>query len=182
LLAKFSGRKQFCNLLLPAATPIRLFGATPTPPPADRNEDEDSTKKDETKQHAKMNRPYKKPQFLDTDYDHLAKHEKGAREQADLDDDDFLPDYLAKDAPTFKRNEVAINLPWLINGAPFNELKTRFMGEQIFSRMKVHRTEVLGHLFKVYRAVLLSAADRDFEFLEQYCEEMFYEKLRNRLN
>jgi hypothetical protein len=112
----------------------------------------------------------------------LAKHEKGAREQADLDDDDFLPDYLAKDAPTFKRNEVAINLPWLINGAPFNELKTRFMGEQIFSRMKVHRTEVLGHLFKVYRAVLLSAADRDFEFLEQYCEEMFYEKLRNRLN
>lgn len=56
------------------------------------------------------------------------------------------------------------------------------MGEQIFSRMKVHRTEVLSHLFKVYRAVLLSSADRDFDFLEQYCEEMFYEKLRNRLN
>jgi len=36
---------------------------------------------------------------------------------------------MAKDAPTFKRNEVAINLPWLINGAPFNDLKTRFMGE-----------------------------------------------------
>lgn len=84
----------------------------------------------------------------------------------DLDDEDFLPDYLAKDATTFKRNEVSINLPWLINGAPFNEIKTRFMGEQIFSRMKVNRTEVLHHLFKIYRAVLLSSADRDFDFLE----------------
>jgi hypothetical protein len=93
-----------------------------------------------------------------------------------------LPDYLAKDAPSFKRNEVSINLPWLINGAPFNELKTRFMGEQVFARMKVHKSEVLEHLFKIYRAVLLSGADRDFDFLEQYCEEMFYEKLRNRLN
>jgi hypothetical protein len=89
---------------------------------------------------------------------------------------------MAKDAPTYKRNEVSINLPWLINGAPFNEIKTRFMGEQIFSRMKVHRAEVLQHLFKIYRAVLLSSADRDFDFLEQYCEEIFFEKLRNRLN
>lgn len=48
--------------------------------------------------------------------------------------------------------------------------------------MKVHKSEVLEHLFKIYRAVLLSAQDRDFEFLEQYCEEMFYTKLRNRLN
>lgn len=48
--------------------------------------------------------------------------------------------------------------------------------------MKVHRTEVLSHLFKIYRAVLLSAGDKDFDFLEQYCEEMFFEKLRNRLN
>jgi len=48
--------------------------------------------------------------------------------------------------------------------------------------MKVHKAEVLEHLFKVYRAVLLGAQDRDFEFLEQYCEEVFYEKLRNRLN
>ena len=56
------------------------------------------------------------------------------------------------------------------------------MGEQIFSRMKVHKVEVLEHLFKIYRAVLLSSSDRDFDFLEQYCEEMFYTKLRNRLN
>lgn len=56
------------------------------------------------------------------------------------------------------------------------------MGEQIYSRMKVHKNEVLEHLFKVFRAVLLSAQDRDYEFLEEYCEEMFYTKLRNRLN
>lgn len=30
--------------------------------------------------------------------------------------------------------------------------------------------------------MLLSSGDRDFEFLEQYCEEMFFTKLRNRLN
>lgn len=48
--------------------------------------------------------------------------------------------------------------------------------------MGVHKVEVLEHLFKVYRAVLLSSRDRDFDFLEQYCEEMFFTKLRNRLN
>ena len=62
------------------------------------------------------------------------------------------------------------------------EIKTRYMGEQIFSRMKLHKNEVLEHLFKIYRAVLLSAQDRDFEFLEQYCEDTFFKKLRNRLN
>ena len=48
--------------------------------------------------------------------------------------------------------------------------------------MKVHKNECLDHLFKIYRAVLLASQDRDFDFLEQYCEEMFYTKLRNRLN
>lgn len=95
---------------------------------------------------------YKKPDYLQDGYDHLA----GAK-GAEVEDDEFLPDYMAKDAPTYKRNPVSINLPWLINGAPFNEIKTRFMGEQIFSRMKVHKGEVLEHLFKIYRAVLLSS-------------------------
>ena len=40
------------------------------------------------------------------------------------------------------------------------------MGMQIYSRMKIHKLEVIEHLFKIYRAVLLSAVDRDFEFLE----------------
>ena len=73
---------------------------------------------------------YKKPDFLDDSYDHLASDKsKTGGFGAEMEDDDFLPDYMAKDAPTFKRNPVSINLPWLINGAPFNEIKTRFMGE-----------------------------------------------------
>jgi hypothetical protein len=46
-------------------------------------------------------------------------------------DDEFLPDYFSKDAIdlTFKRNPLSINLPWLINGAPNIDIKTRFMGE-----------------------------------------------------
>jgi hypothetical protein len=49
--------------------------------------------------------------------------------KSDANDEDFLPDYLVKNAPTFKRNPISINMPWLINGAPSIELKTRFMGE-----------------------------------------------------
>jgi len=32
--------------------------------------------------------------------------------------------------------------------------------------MKVHKNEVLEHLFKIFRAVLMASQDRDFEFLE----------------
>jgi hypothetical protein len=122
---------------------------------------------------------------LEDEYDHLKKSEKSATIENtgfDIGDDEFLPDYFVEDAPSYKRNTVSINLPWLINGAPDIEIQTRLMGEQIFSRMKVHKNECLEHLFKIYRAVLLASQDRDFDFLEQYCEEMFYTKLRNRLN
>lgn len=82
---------------------------------------------------------------------------KEQQQSAVPNDDDFLPDYLIKDAPTYKRNTTAINLPWLISGAPTIDIKTRFMGEQIFARMKVHKNEVLEHLFKIFRAVLMAA-------------------------
>merc|ERR1711990_30382 len=95
--------------------------------------------------------------------------------------DEFLPDYLVPDAPTYKRNTVAINLPWLINGAPDIPIQTRFLPEQIFARMKVHQNECLDHLWKIFRAVLLSAQDRDYDFLKEYCDEIFYVKLKNRL-
>jgi hypothetical protein len=36
----------------------------------------------------------------------------------DIGDDEFLPDYFVQEAPSYKRNTVAINMPWLINGAP----------------------------------------------------------------
>jgi len=36
----------------------------------------------------------------------------------DIGDEEFLPDYMQSDAPTYKRNTENVNLPWLINGAP----------------------------------------------------------------
>jgi hypothetical protein len=83
-----------------------------------------------------------------------------------IDDEEFLPDYVVPGAPTFKRNLVQINLPWLINGAPDLPIQTRFVGEQIYARMKIHKNQCLDHLFKIYRAVLLASQDRDFDFLE----------------
>jgi hypothetical protein len=40
------------------------------------------------------------------------------------------------------------------------------MGEQIFAWMKVHKNELIEHLFKVFHAVLMASQDRDFEFME----------------
>jgi hypothetical protein len=112
------------------------------------------------------NRRYEKPKFLSDEYDHLKSNEN-------IDDDDFLPDYFNKDAldpdaPEIKRNPINLNLPWLINGAPEMDVKIRFVGDQIFSRLKVHKGEVLEHLYKIYRAVLLSASDGDYDFLREY--------------
>jgi len=85
--------------------------------------------REENEQRKKQNvNRYKKPDFLDDSYDHLAGEKKSSF-GTEFEDDEFLPDYMVKDAPTYKRNPMSINLPWLINGAPYNELKTRFMGE-----------------------------------------------------
>jgi hypothetical protein len=65
---------------------------------------------------------------LADEYDHLST-QKATTKGKVVSDDDFLPDYLVKDAPTYKRNTVSINLPWLISGAPTIDIKTRFMGE-----------------------------------------------------
>jgi len=80
-------------------------------------------------------------------------------------DDEFLPDFNMKEFKDYKRNPSTIDLPWLINGAPLMPIYTRFVGENTFSRMKVHKNEVLEHLFKIFRATLLSACDGDFQFL-----------------
>jgi len=125
------------------------------------------------------NRRYEKPKFLSDEYDHLKSNEN-------IDDDDFLPDYFNKDAldpdaPEIKRNPINLNLPWLINGAPEMDVKIRFVGDQIFSRLKVHKGEVLEHLYKIYRAVLLSASDGDYDFLREYWEENFADKFINRI-
>jgi len=75
----------------------------------------------------------------------------------EIGDEEFLPDYLVSDAPIYKRNTVSINLPWLISGAPELPIQTRFMPEQIFSRLRVHKNQCLDHLYKILRAVLLAA-------------------------
>jgi hypothetical protein len=123
--------------------------------------EEKKTGKSNYEQRFGTNRKYEKPAFLQDDYDHL----KGKK---DMEDSDFLPDYFSKEQPEIKRNPINLNLPWLINGVPEMEIKSRYMGDQIFSRMKVHKAEVLEHLFKIYRAVLLSAADNDYDFIKEY--------------
>jgi hypothetical protein len=47
--------------------------------------------------------------------------------------------------------------------------------------MKVHKNEVLEHLFKIYRGILLASQDWDYEFIEEYTEETFGTKLVKRL-
>lgn len=46
------------------------------------------------------NKAYKKPSFLDDEYDHLAQPGMGTN----IEDTEFLPDYMVKDAPEYKRN------------------------------------------------------------------------------
>lgn len=40
---------------------------------------------------------------------------------------------------------------------------------------------MLNHLFKIFRGVLLSACEYDYEFLSEYCEENFAEILKDKL-
>ena len=75
----------------------------------------------DAKHFKKFHKTYTKPEFLEDDYDPLDKGKDFATIQStgfDIGDDEFLPDYFVEDAPTYKRNEVAINLPWLVSGAP----------------------------------------------------------------
>jgi len=45
-------------------------------------------------------KPYAKPSFLDDEYDHLSQ----PAAQSNIEDNEFLPDYMVKDAPEYKRN------------------------------------------------------------------------------
>jgi len=46
------------------------------------------------------NKSYKKPSYLDDEYDHLSQ--PGLADN--IEDTEFLPDYMVKDAPEYKRN------------------------------------------------------------------------------
>lgn len=96
--------------------------------------------------------------------------------------DDFLPDHLYYKIPKYEKNPQYFDFPWLINGAPFLEIKARFLPEQVFTRSKITKAEVLKHLFKIYRGVLLASSEFDYEFLEEYCEKEFLNKLKEKLD
>lgn len=95
--------------------------------------------------------------------------------------EDIIPDHLVYNIPKYSKNPKEFDFPWLINGAPFLEIKARFLPEQVFVRSMMAKSEVLKHLYKVYRAVLLACSTYDFEFLKEYCEYNFYTKLKNKL-
>jgi len=94
---------------------------------------------------------------------------------------DFLPDHLTYTIPKYSKNPKDFDFPWLIGGAPFLELKARFIPEQIFVRSMTPKSEVLKHLFKVYRGILLACSENDYEFLKEYIEPIFCDKLISKL-
>lgn len=91
--------------------------------------------------------------------------------------DDFLPEHLLYNVPKYSKNPKEFDFPWLIGGAPFLEMKARFLPEQIFVRSKTPKADVLKHLFKIYRGVLLACCEGDQEFIKEYVESTFSKKL-----
>jgi hypothetical protein len=94
---------------------------------------------------------------------------------------DILPENLKENIPKYEKNPVDFDIPWLIHGAPILQMKTRFLPEQIFSRGTITRYEVLRHLYKIYRGSLLAMTANDYDFLQEYLEETFHEKLSKKL-
>ena len=61
------------------------------------------------------------------------------------------------------------------------EPKQGFIGEQIFTTSRVPRDYVLHHLYKIFSGVLYSIENQDEEFLNEYCEKNFSDKLMKNL-
>ena len=102
-------------------------------------------------------------------------------EHHNLDLKDLLPDHFTYKIPTYKKN-TNLDFPWIIEGAPILEIKSRFLPDQVFARNRVvSRRGVLEHFFKMYRGVLLASSQYDYDFLEEYCETQFFNKLKEKL-
>lgn len=95
--------------------------------------------------------------------------------------DDLLPEHLSYKIPKFKRN-INFDFPWLINGAPVLDIKSRLLPDQIFTRNSISRQMLLKHLFKIYRGVLLAKTQFDYDFLKEYCEEGYFNRVSKVLN
>lgn len=93
----------------------------------------------------------------------------------------YLPDHLYYKIPDYNKS-FALDLPWLKDGAPMLEIKSRYIPDQVFGRnTNISRRDLLQHLFKIYRGVLLASSQYDYEFLSEYMEENFSAKLINKL-
>lgn len=93
----------------------------------------------------------------------------------------IIPDHISYKIPNYKK-KYSLDFPWLINGAPVLDIKSRLLTDQLFSRNRsVSRRQLLNYLFKVYRGVLLAASQYDYEFLNNYLEETFNNKLTLKL-
>lgn len=93
----------------------------------------------------------------------------------------YLPEHLYYKIPDYNKS-YALDLPWLKDGAPMLEIKSRYIPDQIFGRnQSISRRDLLQHFFKIYRGVLLAASQYDYDFLNEYVEETFSSKLINKL-
>lgn len=78
--------------------------------------------------------------------------------------------------------EEEIDLPFKLSGMnPRVPDRISYLGERIFSEQKIPQQLVLNHLFKIYNGVIYSIAAQDAEFLTEYCEKSFAERLIKRL-
>ena len=91
-----------------------------------------------------------------------------------------FPDHWKYKIPEYKKN-TDLDFPWLINGAPILQIKSRFLPDQVFARSSISRAELLSHLFKIYRGVLLASSQKDFSFIDEYVELTMATKLKSKL-
>ena len=75
-----------------------------------------------------------------------------------------------------------LDIPYKLYGTkPDIPDKLSYMGERIFAEHRIPKEFVLNHLFKIYVGMIYSIANRDEEFILEYCEKNFAEKLCQRL-
>jgi len=61
------------------------------------------------------------------------------------------------------------------------EIKTGFMGERVFAESKIPKSMVLNHHCKIFEGMMYSMAALDEEFLNEYLEAHFAQRLIDNL-
>jgi len=107
------------------------------------------------------------------------KSEHGLTEQAETAQKDMFPE-IPKTRGQLLQEKVddELDLPYKLYGNQAKvEYKSGYMGDRIFSYHKVPKDFVTNHFNKIYSGVLYSIAARDEEFLSEYLEKNFSERL-----